>query len=156
MVIALDVIKIIGVGLIGLIVILLLKQYKPEFVVYVSLLTGVIILTLVIDKLSGVVNIISNLSNQAGINNQFLLILIKITGIAFLTEFAVSICKDSGESAIASKIDFGGKILIIAMSIPIISSLLEMIIKILPWNKWEVGDKIGEIQKNNINNNTIN
>ena len=156
MVIALDVIKIIGVGLIGLIVIMLLKQYKPEFVVYVSLLTGVIILTLVIDKLSGVVNIISNLSNQAGINNQFLLILIKITGIAFLTEFAVSICKDSGESAIASKIDFGGKILIIAMSIPIISSLLEMIIKILPWNKWEVGDKIGEIQKNNINNNTIN
>ena len=154
--IALDVIKIIGVGLIGLIVIMLLKQYKPEFVVYVSLLTGVIILTLVIDKLSGVVNIISNLSNQAGINNQFLLILIKITGIAFLTEFAVSICKDSGESAIASKIDFGGKILIIAMSIPIISSLLEMIIKILPWNKWEVGDKIGEIQKNNINNNTIN
>lgn len=127
-----DVIKIIGVGLIGLIVIMLLKQYKPEFVVYVSLLTGVIILTLVIDKLSGVVNIISNLSNQAGINNQFLLILIKITGIAFLTEFAVSICKDSGESAIASKIDFGGKILIIAMSIPIISSLLEMIIKILP------------------------
>ena len=127
-----DVIKIIGVGLIGLIVIMLLKQYKPGFVVYVSLLTGVIILTLVIDKLSGVVNIISNLSNQAGINNQFLLILIKITGIAFLTEFAVSICKDSGESAIASKIDFGGKILIIAMSIPIISSLLEMIIKILP------------------------
>lgn len=128
----LDIIKIIGVGLIGLIVIMLLKQYKPEFVIYVSLLTGVIILTLVIDKLSGVVNIITNLSNQAGINNQFLLILIKITGIAFLTEFAVSICKDSGESAIASKIDFGGKILIIAMSIPIISSLLEMIIKILP------------------------
>lgn len=127
-----DIIKIIGVGLIGLIVIMLLKQYKPEFVIYVSLLTGVIILTLVIDKLSGVVNIITNLSNQAGINNQFLLILIKITGIAFLTEFAVSICKDSGESAIASKIDFGGKILIIAMSIPIISSLLEMIIKILP------------------------
>ena len=128
----LDIIKIIGVGLIGLIVIMLLKQYKPEFVIYVSLLTGVIILTLVIDKLSGVVNIITNLSNQAGINNQFLLILIKITGIAFLTEFAVSICKDSGESAIASKIDFGGKILIIAMSIQIISSLLEMIIKILP------------------------
>ena len=60
------------------------------------------------------------------------MILLKITGIAFLTEFAVSICNDSGETAIANKIDLGGKIIIIAISIPIISALLELIIKILP------------------------
>ena len=54
------------------------------------------------------------------------------TGIAILTEFAVSICKDSGESAIASKIDLGGKVIVISMSIPIISALLEIIMKIIP------------------------
>ena len=59
-------------------------------------------------------------------------LLIKITGIAFLTEFAVSISKDSGESAIANKIDIGGKVIIVSMSIPIISSLLETVIEILP------------------------
>lgn len=58
--------------------------------------------------------------------------LIKITGIAFLTEFAVSICKDSGETAIANKMDMGGKVIIISMSIPIISGLLETVLKILP------------------------
>lgn len=127
-----DVIKIIGVGLIALIIIVLLKQYKPEFVVYVSLIAGALIIFLVIDKLTGIVELLSNLSSKAGINNQFLGILLKITGIAFLTEFAVSICNDSGESAIANKIDLGGKIIIIAISIPIISALLELIIKILP------------------------
>ena len=65
-------------------------------------------------------------------NGQFLGILLKITGIAFLTEFAVSVCKDSGETAIASKVDLGGKVIIIAISIPIISSLLETVIKVLP------------------------
>lgn len=65
-------------------------------------------------------------------NGQFLGILLKITGIAFLTEFAVSVCKDSGETAIASKVDLGGKVIIIAISIPIISSLLETIVKVLP------------------------
>ena len=60
------------------------------------------------------------------------MLLIKITGIAILTEFAVSICKDSGESAIANKIDIGGKIMIVAVSVPIISSLLETVITILP------------------------
>lgn len=58
--------------------------------------------------------------------------LVKITGIAFLSEFAVSLCKDSGEGAIASKIEMGSKIIIISMSIPIITSLLELVVKILP------------------------
>lgn len=127
-----DIIKIIGVGLIALIIIIILKQYKPEFVIYISLIAGAIILFLVMDKLTGIIGILSNLSNKAGINSEFLGILLKITGIAFLTEFAVSICNDSGETAIANKIDLGGKIIIIAISIPIISSLLELMIKILP------------------------
>ena len=49
-----------------------------------------------------------------------------------MTEFAVSICKDSGETAIANKMDMGGKVVIVSMSIPIISGLLETIIKVLP------------------------
>lgn len=90
-----DIIKIIGIGLISLIMIILLKQYKPEFAIYISLLAGVLILILVMDKLSGIIELIKSISNQSSINQQFIVLLIKITGIAFLSEFAVSICKDS-------------------------------------------------------------
>lgn len=127
-----DIVKIIGVGLIAVIMIIILKQYKPEFTIYVSICAGAIILALVMSRLSGVIGLLTELSNKFSDGNGFLAILIKITGIAFLTEFAVSICKDSGESAIASKIDLGGKVIIISMSIPIISTLLETIIKVLP------------------------
>ena len=127
-----DIIKIIGVGLIALIIIIILKQYRPEFVIYVSIIAGVIILILIMDKVSAIIDLLTSLSNKTVINNEFLVLLIKITGIAFLTEFSVSICKDSGETAIANKIDIGGKVLIISMSIPIIASLLETIIKMLP------------------------
>ncbi len=99
---------------------------------YVSIAAGVIIFLLVIDKLKNIIDLFVNLSNRAGANTQFISLLIKITGIAIITEFAVSICKDSGESAIASKIDLGGKILIIGTSIPIITALLETLITILP------------------------
>ena len=127
-----DIIKIIGVGLIALIIIILLKQYKPEFVIYINLLTGILILFLVMDELSGIISLLQSFANKASINSNFLIILIKITGIALLSEFAVSICKDSGEVAIASKIEIGTKIIIISMSIPIISSLLEIILEISP------------------------
>ena len=127
-----DILKIVGIGLISLIMIIVIKQYRPEFAIYISLLAGVLIFNLIFGKVSGIISMLNNLASKSSINMEFLNLLIKITGIAFLTEFAVSICKDSGESAIASKIDIGGKVTIIAISIPIISSLLETVIKVLP------------------------
>lgn len=127
-----DIVRIIGIGLIALIIIMILKQYKPEFAIYVSIMAGVIILLLSLSKISGIVNLLTDISNKANINSDFLKIILKITGIAILTEFAVSICIDCGEKAIANKIDIGGQIIIITISLPIISSLLETVIKILP------------------------
>ena len=118
-----------------LIIIVILKQYKPEFAIYVSMIAGVLILVLSIQKLTGIINLLQSLANKTYINKSFLSILLKITGIAFITEFAVSICSDAGEKAIASKIEIGSKVIIIAMSIPIITSLLELVIEILPWIK---------------------
>jgi len=126
-----DIVKIIGVGLTATIIIIILKQYKPEFAIYASIIAGPIILFMVMDKLSAIVNILESLANKTGTGSSFIGILLKITGIAILTEFAVSVCRDSGETAIASKIDLGGKIIIISISIPIITALLELIINIL-------------------------
>ena len=127
-----EIIKIIGIAFIALVIIIMLKQYRPEYAIFISILTGILILFLVMDKLTGIINIIQSIQDKFSVNTQFIAILIKFTGIAFLSEFAVSICKDSGEAAIASKIELGSKIIIISMSIPIISSLLEIILKILP------------------------
>ncbi len=127
-----EIIKIVGIALIALVIIIMLKQYRPEYAIFISILTGILILILVMDRLTGIINLIQSIEDKFSINTQFIALLIKITGIAFLSEFAVSICKDSGEVAIASKIEIGSKIIIISMSIPIISSLLEIILKILP------------------------
>ena len=119
-----EVIKIIGIALI--------KQYRPEFAIYISLVAGVIILALVIGNLTNVINLLKDISTRSGINNKFLGILLKMTGIAILTEFAISICKDAGENAIASKVEIGSKVIIISLSVPIISNLLEVILKLMP------------------------
>lgn len=102
-----DIVKIIGIAFVALIVIILLRQYKPEFAIYASILAGAIILFMSLGKLSGIIDLLTTLSNKTSVNGEFLGILLKITGIAFLTEFAVSVCKDAGESAIASKVDLG-------------------------------------------------
>lgn len=127
-----DIIKIIGIGLVAVIIIVILKQYRPEFAMYVSIGAGILIFALIATKLSGIIDVLKSIANKSSINSKFLVLLIKITGIAILTEFTVSLCKDSGESAIANKADLGGKVIIMSMAIPIMSSLLETIINILP------------------------
>lgn len=127
-----EIIKIIGIGLVALVIIVILRQYRPEYAIYISMIAGILILFLAVDKISGIVSLLQSISDKTYINKNFLNILIKITGIAFLTEFAVSVCSDAGEKAIASKIEIGSKVVIITMSIPIITSLLELIVEILP------------------------
>ena len=127
-----EIIKIVGIGLIALVIAIILKQYRPEYTIYVSIVAGILILMFTMNKITGIINLLKSISDKTYINKQFLSILLKITGIAIITEFAVSICTDVGEKAIASKIEIGSKVIIIAMSIPIISSLLELIVEILP------------------------
>ncbi|MBR3674369.1 MAG: stage III sporulation protein AD [Clostridia bacterium] len=89
-----EIVKVIGLGLISLVMIVILKQYKPEFALYASLAASVLILMLVFDKLFDVVNLLNNLASKTAINTTYIALLLKITGIAILTEFGVSICKD--------------------------------------------------------------
>lgn len=117
-------------GFATLIITIILKEYKKDFAMYSAILGGAIILFYVVGYISDIVDFLNGLADS-GINNTYITLLIKITGISILTEFAVSICKDSGENAIANKIDLGGKIIVVSMSMPVISATLTSLVSLL-------------------------
>ena len=126
-----EIIKIIGIGFITLIITIVLKEYRKEYAILSVIIGGSIILFLSLDILKNILGFIQELSRNSYYEN-FISLLLKITGISILTEYAISICKDSGETAIANKIDFGGKLIVISLSIPIISTALENLTGLLP------------------------
>ena len=73
-----DIIKIIGVGFIAVIIIVILKQYRPEFAIYVSIAAGVIILLMLTDKISAIIQLIQDIASKTSVNTKFLRILIKL------------------------------------------------------------------------------
>lgn len=127
-----DLIKIIGIGFITVILTIILKEYRKDFAIYIILIGGALILYFSFETLMDIVNFLKDLSSKGKIDNSFISLLLKITGISILSEFAVSICKDCGEASIASKIDLGGKILVISLSIPVIGNALEQLLSLLP------------------------
>ena len=126
------IVKIVGIGFLTLILSLVLKEYKKEYAIYCALIGGMIILAASFGTIKEIVNFLNKISEGTSYNSEFIGLLLKITGIAILVEYATSICKDSEETAIASKIDFAGKIVIISMSIPIISLTLTTLLELLP------------------------
>lgn len=126
-----EIIKIIGVGFITLILVVLFKEYKKEYSIYISLVGCLIILFMNMDVLENIVGFVKDFKTS-NFDIPFLEVILKTTGIAILIEYAVSICKDAGENAIANKIDFAGKTIIISLTIPIISQSLELFLEVLP------------------------
>ena len=127
-----EILKIIGIGFLTLMVTIILKENKKEYAIYSVLIGGAIILLYSMGTIKTIVDFTRRISVNLNYNNKFITLILKITGIAILTEYAVSICKDSGENAIANKIDFASKIIVISLSIPIISSTLDSLTKLLP------------------------
>ena len=58
-------------------------------------------------------------------------IILKVIGVAYICEFVSSVCKDAGESAVASKVEAGGKIIIVYLALPILTSLLDLLANFL-------------------------
>ena len=127
-----EILKIIGIGFLSLIITIMLKEYKKEYAIYAALIGGTIILFYSMGTIKSIVDFVFEISLNSKFNNAFIKIILKITGIAILTEYAVSICKDLGENSIANKIDFGSKVIVISLSIPIISNTLNTLTNLLP------------------------
>lgn len=126
-----NVIQIVSLALIATFLIIILKQYKPEFAILVSLVACIFIILFAFEKVQIIINLLNDLIAASGINKTFFEILLKITGIAYIVELASSLCTDAGEKAIASKIEFAGKVLIVTMSVPIITTLVETITEVI-------------------------
>lgn len=127
-----EIIQIVGMGLVATILIVLLKEDKPEIALQISIVIGAIIFLLMLGKIISVVDVLKSLAQKASIDMIYMSEVLKIVGIAYIAEFGAQICRDAGSSSTASKIEFAAKIMILLLSLPILMAVLDLLIKILP------------------------
>lgn len=93
---------------------------------------GCSIFLFLVDQIYAIIQMLQKIAVNANVNLIYVETILKIIGIAYIAEFAAQITKDAGQGAIASKIELGGKILILAMAIPILTVMIETIIQLIP------------------------
>lgn len=127
-----EMIQIVGLGFVVTLLILIIKQQRPEIAVQLSLALATIIFFMVLSKINIILNLFRDMAAKANISSMYLNTILKIIGIAYVTEFGAQVCRDAGEGAVAGKIEFAGKVLVMVMAIPIIALVLDTIVRLIP------------------------
>ncbi len=126
-----ELLRILGIGVVTAVLSLLIKQHRPEIAIAIPLLGGIAIFLVVAPYLRGMVEMFENLAQQAGMKNQYLRLILKMIGIAYLCQFSAELCRDAGETSVAGKIELGGKLLILSLSMPIVYQFLGLVESII-------------------------
>ncbi len=119
--------KIVGIGITSVILSLMLKGSRPEMSALVSVSAVAVLFVIVSPYLKSVLSMFVDLSEQTGIEMKYVIIVVKIIGISYIAQIGADICRDAGETAIGTKVELGGKIVITAYSMPIVYKLLEVV-----------------------------
>lgn len=126
-----DLVKITGIGFMGGMMALTVRKERPEFALMTVLITSAVILGYTIASVSGIVGDMCVLIEECGMDIKYFSVCIKAVGLAYISQFAAEILRDGGENAIASKIEAAGKISILVITMPIMSSFLSLCVRIV-------------------------
>ena len=122
-----DILKIVGTGLLTTFAVLVLKPSKPEIAAIVGIAGGLVVLLMFVDSLSFVITNLTAIVHKTGIHSEVFGAILKIIGIGYLTEFASSICIDAGNQSMSQKILLAGKVIILVLALPIVNNLIEIV-----------------------------
>lgn len=125
------IVKIAVIAIVCSLLVLYLKNLKPEYGQLLLLAVGVFLSYFVFIYVKNMAELLEELTEKITLQKSYLIILLKMIGIAYVCEFASNLCKDAGCQTIAGQVEMIGKLSMLFLSMPIVSSLIEMIGKLI-------------------------
>ena len=122
-----DIIKISLLGVCGVILGFLMKETKPEYACFITVGIGLVIMGLAVGKIYYLFESLGKIQETLPVDTEYISTLVKMIGITYIGQFASGICKDAGNQNIAVQIEIFTKLTILAIGMPVLLSLLELI-----------------------------
>ena len=127
-----EIFQIIGLALVATILAGIVKVGQKDVGVLLTLTAGFIIFFMMLGPIGSVFQVLKELAAQANVSMAYLGTILKIVGIAYIADFGAQICRDAGEGALAAKVEFAAKILVLVLAVPIIVAVMQALLKIIP------------------------
>jgi stage III sporulation protein AD len=125
-----DIFFFLGFTLVALIFITILRREYEEYAVLLSTIVGTLIVLRLIGRLKELISAFNYLAEKAQINADYLVLIFRVMGVAYVAGFGGQICRDANENALALKLEMAGKIIILFMAVPVMVAIMEMVLRI--------------------------
>ncbi len=122
-----EILRFAGLGVTAAVLALMIRGTHPAMALNIGIAAGILLFLAALGPLRGIVGFVEDMANRYGIDAGYIGVVLKVIGVAYIAEFAVQICKDAGENAVAGKVELGGKVLMLSLSLPVMGALLELI-----------------------------
>ena len=124
--------QVIAIGILGAVLAITVKKQSPDIALLITITASVLIFLMVLPMLAEVVNFITHIGEMSGGGSEYVGLVLRVIGVAYMAELGASVCNDAGESAVAAKIDLAGRVIILVMAMPIIADILRIVMGMLP------------------------
>ena len=118
-------------GIVTIIIAMAMKQGKAEYATFVSFTGCILIAWIAVRLLEGITGSLERVERLLHIDMEYVALLMKMIGVTYLSEFASSLCKDAGYSAVAGQIELVGKLTILTIGMPIVLALFEIMVDMI-------------------------
>ena len=119
------ILTVAGIGIVTVLIAGQLKVLKSEYSLYLSVAVMLLIFFYSAGRLGGILSVIEQIQTYFPVNEIYVRTLLKIVGVSYIAEFASHVCRDAGYGAVGSQIEIFGKLTVLAVSMPILTALLE-------------------------------
>ncbi len=126
-----ELLKILAVCFIAAIFAVILKQYKGEYSLIITVAASITVITMIIGAVAGPVAQLRDKLNECGIRYEYFAVALKALGIGYVTGFIADACRDSGQASLALKAELAGKCAVFILCLPLITSVLDTALKFI-------------------------
>lgn len=126
-----EIFSIIGVALVGTALTILLRQYKPEYAMMISLGCGILLFLMTLRNLLPIFTAVTELMDRVDVSGTYASAIIKALGICYVVQLAADTCRDAGETALAGKVELCGKVVVVVLAFPLFENLLQIALSLI-------------------------
>lgn len=119
--------QVFGIAAVCLLLAVFLKSQNKMFALLVTLGGAVLIFVISSDASFNVFDALSDIEDSAGYTGTYVTMMLKVLGISIVTQVVCDICRDNGESALASQTEIASKIMVLAMLLPLFQTVIQIV-----------------------------
>jgi stage III sporulation protein AD len=113
------------IGVVGVLFAVPMKSVKASYGTYIAITLSVCLFFYVLLRMEVIVESFTKITSYVNLSGEYIKIILKMIGVTYLAEFSAGVCKDAGYGGIAQQIEMFGKLTILSLSMPVLTSLLE-------------------------------